>query len=235
MMAGRGVKKPGVKRKSVTSLGKRSRAIPARIAGGVAEVSRSRTLIMDVAMHLFGVQGYTGTTMRDIAKAVGVLPGSLYAHISSKETLLVEIVDAGISSFIAAVEQHAHSERPAKARMRSAIKAHIAVVAENPERSLVVFHQWRFLSERNLALAVEKRRRYEKAFIRILEDGVKSGEFNRDTNIRIAVMSMLGALNWTPEWYSPKGPATPAQLGDMMADTLLAGILDARRRAAGSP
>jgi hypothetical protein len=68
-----------------------------------------------------------------------------------------------------------------------------------------------------------------------LEDGVKSGEFNRDTNIRIAVMSMLGALNWTPEWYSPKGPATPAQLGDMMADTLLAGILDARRRAAGSP
>jgi AcrR family transcriptional regulator len=234
MMAGGGVKKPGVKRKSVTSFGKRSRAIPARIAGGVAEVSRSRTLIMDVAMHLFGVQGYTGTTMRDIAKAVGVLPGSLYAHISSKETLLVEIVDAGISSFIAAVEQHAYSERPAKARMRSAIKAHIAVVAENPERSLVVFHQWRFLSERNLALAVEKRRRYEKAFIRILEDGVKSGEFNRDTNIRIAVMSMLGALNWTPEWYSPKGPATPAQLGDMMADTLLAGILDARRRAAGS-
>jgi TetR/AcrR family transcriptional regulator, cholesterol catabolism regulator len=210
--------------------GKRGHASPQKLAQGMAEVSRSRALIIDVAMHLFGEQGYTGTTMRDIAKAVGVLPGSLYAHIASKETLLVDIVEAGINNFIRAIEQHAFSELSATERLRAVIKAHIIVVTENPQRSLVVFHQWRFLSERNLTMAVEKRRRYERAFIRILEDGVKSGEFSPGMNIRIAVMTMLGALNWTPEWYSPKGPATPAKLGDMIADTLLTGILGARRR-----
>ncbi|HEX3913398.1 MAG TPA: TetR/AcrR family transcriptional regulator [Steroidobacteraceae bacterium] len=196
---------------------------------GVAEFSRGQALILDTAMNLFGAMGYTGTTMRDIAKEVGVLPGSLYAHIESKETLLVEIVDSGIRSFLNAVEPLALSNKSARARMRSAIKAHIAVVAQNPQKSLVVFHQWRFLSEVNLAAAVEKRRRYEKAFIRIAKDGVKSGEFSKDLDVRIAVLSILGALNWTPEWYSANGPATPDQLGETMADTLLNGLLAVER------
>jgi TetR/AcrR family transcriptional regulator, cholesterol catabolism regulator len=190
-----------------------------------AEFSRGQSLILDAAMKLFGEMGYTGTTMRDIAKEVGVLAGSLYAHIESKETLLVEIVNSGIRSFLSAVEPVASSNRPARDRMRSAIKAHIRVVAENPQKSLVVFHQWRFLSDVNLAGAIEERRRYEKAFIRIAKDGVKSGEFSQTLDVRIAVLSILGALNWTPEWYSPNGPATPEELGETMADTLLNGLL----------
>jgi AcrR family transcriptional regulator len=185
-------------------------------------------------MHLFGVQGYTGTTMRDIAQAVGVLPGSLYTHITSKETLLVEIVDTGITNFIAAVQPHALTDQSAIHRLRAAIKAHVSVVADSPQRSLVVFHQWRFLSGANLVVALEKRRRYEKVFIYIIEEGVRRGEFSPEMDIRIAVFSILGALNWVPEWYSPQGTATAAELGDMMADTLLAGILAAPRgRQAG--
>ena len=194
-----------------------------------AEDSRGLSLIIDVAMHLFGEQGYTGTTMRDIAKAVGVLPGSLYAHIVSKETLLVEIVDKGIRRFLSEVEPHASSRRTATSRMRSAIKAHIKVVADNPQRSLVVFHQWRFLGEDSRVAAIEKRRIYERAFIRILDDGIKSGEFNPALNSRISVLSILGALNWSAEWYSPTGSATPGELGDMIADTLLGGLIKGRR------
>ena len=55
-------------------------------------------------MRLFGKQGYSGTSVRDLATEVGVLPGSLYAHIQSKEALLVEIVADGIHRFITAVE-----------------------------------------------------------------------------------------------------------------------------------
>jgi AcrR family transcriptional regulator len=187
--------------------------------------STPRSSILDVAVRLFGQHGYTGTSMRDIAKSVGVLPGSLYAHIDSKETLLVEIVDAGITSFLEAVEPAVASSGPADERLRAAIRAHVEVVAQNPERSLVVFHQWRFLSEPNLAAAVDKRRRYEQAFITIVGDGVKAGMFGAGLNVRIAVLTILGALNWTPEWYSPDGPASPSQLGDRIADTLLQGLV----------
>jgi AcrR family transcriptional regulator len=190
-----------------------------------ATPSAPRSSILDVAVRLFGQQGYSGTSMRDIAKSVGVLPGSLYAHIDSKETLLVEIVEAGITSFLEAVEPAVASSDSADARLRTAICAHVEVAAQNPERSLVVFHQWRFLGERNLAAAIDKRRRYEQAFITIVGDGVRAGTFASSLNVRVAVLTILGALNWTPEWYSPGGPATPSELGDRIADTLLQGLV----------
>lgn len=179
---------------------------------------------MHVAMQLFGKQGYTGTSMRDIANTVGVLPGSLYAHIQSKEALLVEIVADGIGRFIAAVKPHAEGADSPLDRLRRMIAAHVEVVADNPERSLVVFHQWRFLGADNLPAAVERRQDYESCFISVLEEGIRQKLFRPDLNKRIAVFTILGALNWTPEWFSPNGPLSAAETGALMADTLLDGI-----------
>jgi TetR/AcrR family transcriptional regulator, cholesterol catabolism regulator len=183
-----------------------------------------REAIMDAAMHQFGKQGYTGTSMRDIAGAVGVLPGSLYAHIASKEALLVEIVDDGINRFLAAVRPHAASNASPTDKMRAMIIAHVAVVADNPERSLVVFHQWRFLGEGNIQAAIGKRRDYEQAFIGVIEEGMRAGTFRADLNLRIAVLTILGALNWSPEWLSPEGKLSPEAVGGLIADTLLTGV-----------
>ena len=118
--------------------------------------SGTREVIADVAVRLFGEHGYTGTTMRDIAEAVGVLPGSLYAHIDSKETLLLEIVKEGIARFLAIEQSLQGSAESPESRLSKAIRAHVDVVAEDPQRSLVVFHQWRFLSEPNRASAVAR-------------------------------------------------------------------------------
>ena len=202
----------------------RSSTVKSRNAPAASEPVRPRSTILNASIRLFGQQGYTGTSMRDIAKEVGVLPGSLYAHIDSKETLLLEIVDEGIMGFLSTVEPIVDLPLPAEERLRRAIRAHVEVVAESPERSLVVFHQWRFLSEPNLTTAIEKRRRYERAFVRIFEGGVSDGVFEKTLNKRVAVLTILGALNWTPEWYSPSGAATASQLGDMMADSLLSGL-----------
>lgn len=187
--------------------------------------SKPRVAIMNVAMHLFGKKGFNGTSMRDIANAVGLLPGSLYAHIESKEALLLEIVADGIGRFISAVEPHVASEGDPVRRLRQMIAAHVEVVADNPERSQVVFHQWRFLSADNLPQAIERRRRYESCYVQVVGDGVRCGLIKPDLNLRIAVLTILGALNWTPEWFSPGGKLSAAQIGELMADTLLSGIL----------
>ena len=186
---------------------------------------KPRVVIMNVAMHLFGKQGFNGTSMRDIANAVGLLPGSLYAHIESKEALLLEMVTDGIGRFLAAVEPHVASSVSPLDRLRQMIIAHVEVVADNPERSQVVFHQWRFLSPEHLPEAIERRRRYETCFVEVIEEGVKAGLIKSDLNHRIAVLSLLGAMNWTPEWFSPDGRLGAGQVGDLMADTLLGGIL----------
>jgi TetR/AcrR family transcriptional regulator, cholesterol catabolism regulator len=187
-------------------------------------LSRPRDVILEVATGLFSETGYSGTTIRDIAKVVGVLPGSLYAHIDNKETLLLEIVENGIDRFLNAAENADSAAAPTE-RMRAAIKAHVEVVAENPQRTLVVFHQWRFLTGPNRARIIDKRRRYEDVFRAIMKDGLVSGEFGASLDPTIAVLSLLGSLNWTAEWFKPDGPDGPDVVGDRLADALLWGIL----------
>jgi AcrR family transcriptional regulator len=194
------------------------------MSSGPPNLGRPREYILEAATQLFSEKGYAGTTMRDIAKTVGVLPGSLYAHIDGKESLLLEIVEAGIDLFLAAGTSLNGGGTPAD-RMRAAIKAHIAVVAANPQRTLVVFHQWRFLSGPNRARIVDKRRRYEMIFTSLMEEGLAEGTFGKQLDPKIAVLGILGALNWTAEWYSPDGPVPSEAVGDRLADTVLWGLL----------
>jgi AcrR family transcriptional regulator len=187
-------------------------------------LSKPREVILDVATRLFSETGYAGTTMREIANAVGVLPGSLYAHIDGKETLLYEIVEGGIDRFLDAASEASKVKDPAD-RTRAAVKAHLGVVAESPERTLVVFHQWRYLKGPNRARVLDKRKRYEDVFVTIMDDGVASGAFSARIDPKIAVLSILGSLNWAAEWFRPDGPEGPEQIGERLADTILWGLL----------
>jgi AcrR family transcriptional regulator len=184
-----------------------------------------RQSILETAVRLFSDRGYNGTTMRDIAQEVGMLAGSLYAHIDSKETLLLEIVQTGIERFLAIERELAASEAPPVDRLRAAIVAHMGVVAEDPQRTLVVFHQWRFLTDPNREQAIAMRRRYAQAFIKIVDDGVASGDFNASLDTRITVFAILGALNWAPEWYSGSGPLQAQEIGNKLADSLIGGLI----------
>ena len=195
-------------------------------------MARPRESILEAATQLFGELGYPGTTMREIAKAVGVLAGSLYAHIDSKETLLLEIVESGIERFMSAVGPIAALAEPADIRIREAVKAHVRVVAENPQRTLVVFHQWRFLTGAPRRRVVAMRREYEDLFADMVRAGVQEGVFNDQLDERLALMTVLGAVNWTPEWFSPTGRATADEVGNRIADALLSGMRRRPRRRA---
>ena len=191
-----------------------------------AGVKGTRGSIVEEATRLFGAQGYTGTTMRDIAEAVGVLPGSLYTHIDGKETLLLEIVEAGIDKFLALGYAAVAGPGNAEERLRQLIKGHIAIVAQNAERTLVVFHQWRYLTGDNLARVVEKRRQYEAIMTTVIEDGRREGTFNPKLHLKTSVLGLLGALNWTAEWYKADGPDTGEEIGERLADAALLGLKD---------
>lgn len=193
--------------------------------------SAAREAIFIAATRLFGERGYSGTTMRDIAKAVGILPGSLYAHIESKEAVLVEIIEGGVDRFNDAVTEIRARELDPEAALRAAVHRHLEIVADNPQRTLIVFHQWRFLSDANRTRLLAKRAAYEEFFTTTLGAGVAEGVFDARLDPKVTVLGILGALNWTPEWYSPHGPAAPGEIADKIADSLLGGALTRTDRA----
>lgn len=179
---------------------------------------------MQAATRLFGERSYPSTSMRDIGEAVGLLAGSLYSHISSKEAILFQIVETGLDRYLDTVRPIVTSADPADVRLRGAIKAHVHLVAGNIEETLVALHQWKFLGEENRAKVVAKRQAGAELFARMLREGIDSGVFSPVTSPSITVAGIMGTLNWVPEWFSPAGPATPDEVGDQLADLVLGGL-----------
>ncbi|MFZ5818175.1 MAG: TetR/AcrR family transcriptional regulator [Bacillota bacterium] len=182
-----------------------------------------RDEVLEAAVKLFSRKGYNGTTVREIAEEVGMQSGSLYAHYSSKEDLLFELVMQAADQFMAAIAPIAGGAGPAAERLRQAMAAHIRVVAASPEAATVFLHEWRALSPVRRELVSDRRREYERELGRIIRQGVESGEFRPvdETFVRLLVLS---AVNWVYQWYRPGGPLGPDEVAGRFCEILLKGI-----------
>src|SRR5438874_10505852 len=109
------------------------------------------------AARLFAEKGYHGTSIGDLAEAMGVQKGSLYAHIRSKADLLWEVARDGAEAFHTALDA-VPDDLPAVEKIRLALRAHLRVVAEQLDVATVFVREWRYLEgERRDAFVAERR------------------------------------------------------------------------------
>jgi TetR/AcrR family transcriptional regulator, cholesterol catabolism regulator len=184
----------------------------------------SAELIEQEAIRLFSERTYPVIGMRDIGEAVGILPGSLYVHISSKEELLLKIVEQGVQNYLDVVEPVAAQEGPAPERMRTVIHAYFAVLARTKEQTRVAFRQWTYLAPEKHAQIIDLRRRYENAFRAIIRSGVEAGEFRPVRSERVVALGVIGMLSQAMEWFSPTGTLSAAEIAEDLANTVLEGL-----------
>ncbi|HET9014624.1 MAG TPA: TetR/AcrR family transcriptional regulator [Thermomicrobiaceae bacterium] len=163
-----------------------------------------RSEILDAAGRLFSEAGYHPTSMRDLARAVNLQGGSLYAHITSKEEVLAEIVEDAARQFLCGARAVPADWTPVE-RVGALARAHLAVVAREIRRATVFFDEWRFLSPEGRARVQAQRDEYEGFFQRAIADGSADGSF-RVEDPRLATLFVLSALNWTYQWFDPAGP-----------------------------
>jgi AcrR family transcriptional regulator len=176
------------------------------------------------AIRLFSEKTYPVIGMRDIGDAVGLLPGSLYVHISGKEDLLLRIVEKGIQNYLDAIGPAADTNEPAPVRLRAAIHAHFSVLARTKEQTRVAFHQWTYLSPDKQGRVIAMRQRYEDLFVGIVRDGVRNGELRALRSQRVTVLALIGMLNNATEWFSPDGALSAEEIAEEIADTALGGL-----------
>jgi AcrR family transcriptional regulator len=187
----------------------------------MVETGRRRQ-IEDVASEMFRDQGYAATGVRDIARALDIQGASLYAHVSSKEAVLWAIVERAASMFENAADRalDATDGRPASARVRALVIAHVGVVTGGPEAATVFDREWRHLEDPRRDEMRARRDAYEARFRRLVEDGVESGEF-ATVDPALAATFLLTALNGVGTWYRPEGRRSPAEIADAYADLAL--------------
>jgi AcrR family transcriptional regulator len=174
-----------------------------------------------IAARLFAERGYPGTSLADLAEALGVQKPSLYHHIASKEDLLWDVARDGAEAFHAALD--ALPAAPAPERIRLALRAHLAVVAGQLDVATVFVREWRHLSGERRERFVAERRRYEERIRDLFREGVERSELRTDLDVSTAARVFLSVGNWAYTWLSP-GRDT-----DELADRFLALLLDGMR------
>lgn len=179
--------------------------------------------IASAAEMLFGRQGYHATTVRQVAGAVNLQGGSLYAHFGSKEELLARVVDRASEAFHDAVEPVLTGPGSAPERLAAALEAHIHVVAANPLAATVYFQDWRHLSGRLLDQARQRRDAYETLWRQTVADGVAAGEL-APVDPQLAAVAWLSVGNWVHQWYRPQGRLSPAAIAQVFSAVLLNGL-----------
>ena len=175
-----------------------------------------------IAARLFAAKGYQGTSLADLAEELGVQKPSLYHHIASKEDLLWEVASEGSAAFHAALDV-VPPDAPAVQRIRLALRAHLAVVAEQLDVATVFVREWRHLEGERRERFLAERRRYEERIRDLFRDGVEGSELRTDLDVATAALLFLSAANWAYTWLRP-GAGT-----DELADRLYAALLDGMR------
>jgi TetR/AcrR family transcriptional regulator, cholesterol catabolism regulator len=174
------------------------------------------------AARLFAQKGYHGTSIGDLAEAMGVQKGSLYAHIAGKQDLLSQTMRDGAQAFHAALDA-IPEELSATEKIRLALRGHLRVVAEQLEVATVFVQEWKYLEGERLEEIVSERRRYEERIRELFREGRELGELRSDLDEVAAALLFLSAANWAYTWLR-EGTDT-----DALADRLYRLLVDGMR------
>jgi TetR/AcrR family transcriptional regulator, cholesterol catabolism regulator len=182
---------------------------------------RRRREVIAAAARLFAERGYQQTSMSDMTEATGLAAGGLYHYIGSKDDLLIGICDELLDPLLERAGEILAAEAPADRHLRELLRAWLDHIAAHRDHMLV-FAQERQAIEREPQW--RRVRRQRKAFERLLDDVLARGE--REGTMAFAdrgfaLFALLGMVNYTPQWLSPRGRLSPEQIADGYCDLVL--------------
>ncbi len=164
--------------------------------------------IYEQATRLFAERGFAGTSLQDIADAMGMTRPSLYYYVKNKDQLLARLVTEITEGPAAATEEIADRDQDAPTKLRDLVRLIAGQQAEHAARFRLVIRSESELPD-DLAVAHEAaKRRVLDGFARIVDQGVRSGEF-RPRPVRTTALALIGMCNWVAWWFNPAGPQTP--------------------------
>ncbi|GAB3204467.1 TetR/AcrR family transcriptional regulator [Pontibacter aydingkolensis] len=186
------------------------------------------------ATALFKTKGFSATSMRDLANALGIEAASIYSHIKSKEEILQRVCFRMAQEFFDALDTAESINGTATERLQRAIAAHVQVLTKNTAASAVFLHEWRHLSEPYLTEYLSLRDRYEGRFREVIREGISNGEFSVPDE-KFATLMIFSGLNWIHTWYKPDGKMNPEEIAENLSAMLLTGLNNTQHNTSVNP
>lgn len=188
---------------------------PTRNAGGI----RREREIYRAAVDIFHRRGFADTSVEDIAEAVGILKGSLYHYIASKEDLLFRILEE-VHEEVEHLLQAAQDLPDATSfeRLLDYVHRQATYNTENIQKIAVYYQDLNRLSPDRLEQIAGKRRVHEQSIKQLVERAQQEGDVEADLDASLATAEVFALVGWLYTWYSPQGAFTGGQIADFTVD-----------------
>lgn len=187
---------------------------------------RTRGRILDAAAVCFRERGFAATRLSDIAEQAGLQAPSLYYHFDSKEELIEEVLSLGVTRTFEHVQTKVAEvpEDDQLGRLRAAIEAHLEMVLETGNYSAANLRLYGQMPDDIRERLQRTQAKVGRYWNKLLTDARDAGAIRADLDLSATRMLILGAVNWTAEWYHPGAALTPEQLGHQATAIMLEGI-----------
>ncbi len=194
------------------------RDVPKKDVPRSGAADNRRDALVRAAAELFRAKGFDGTTIRDIAGAVGMQSGSPFYHFANKHELLLAVMEEGLR--VGLDRTRAVVDSPGLApveRFRRLVRAHFGILHESGSDFIaVMLHDWRSLPPPYRRRIVELKDRYDAIWQETIDELHREGRLRADA--KLARLLILGAINFSATWYRAKPRAKNAFDLDALAD-----------------
>jgi AcrR family transcriptional regulator len=209
-----------------TALTPASAAAPPAV--GAARVVKKRQphkrqLILDEAALLFKERGFGNSSMRDLGARVGLDAASMYNHIKSKDEILDSICFRVSDAYIAQLTEVEQMAGTYLEKITELLRRHVRLMTTDGAAVSVANNEWKALTEPRLTEFKQARKRYEKGFAALIEQGIAAGEL-QPVNVSVALFTLLSAVRWVELWYRPSRSLSAAALEADLLTLLLDGL-----------
>lgn len=181
--------------------------------------------ITEVSIRLFEKKGYSETSIQDIVDALGVTKGTFYYYFSSKEELLMNIHQEYINHILKIQENIlADESKNYHTKLFEVVYMLISSIKTHGASAQIFFREMNNLSEESLSQIIPKRDKFRFNIEKIIQEGIRNGEFRADLNPSIVTLGILGMTNWSYKWFNPNGNLSDKEVSEIFVEMILNGI-----------
>jgi AcrR family transcriptional regulator len=197
----------------------------------VSQLKRDR--IVSAAVDLFYRQGYAGTTLDEVAKALGMTKPFIYQYFGSKNDLLAEICSRAIRHANDALNRLLSQQGSPGDKLSAIVSEFILSVLNNQANAVIYSREETELAPKDREMIRQLRRDFDRRVVALLEEGIARGEF-AITDVRVASFAIASMVGWAPVWFRAGGRLTKEEAADRIAALALS-MVEVKRAAPEGP
>jgi AcrR family transcriptional regulator len=190
---------------------------------------RTRLRVLHAAAKAFRQNGYSSSSLREIADSADMQAGSLYYHFDNKEALAEAVMDEGVlgarRAAIAAIEALGPDADPL-AKIEAAFRGHLTYLLDEADFAVATLRMLHQTPDAIRIRHLRKQRAFGRFYAQLFEEARDAGFIRPEFDLSALRMLLLGALNWSPEWFHADR-LPPEELARQLSRMLRHGVMPA--------